>query len=230
MVAEQYPNIPGIPDKPKLRFHHPYGVESELLRAFDKEVTETLHLLLRAFDKEQIDLAFNHALPKLLKFVDAFAVYNANDLGHANLDVSKFDNAPNMQFNYHTDLFNESDKYTVRLDGAIVLEMTISAGKREYSIPTGRYLSKVDFYKECKTTGQKAIDLINQLPRWIQLQKNHLKEIKQKYEQNKIGVLLESFAEILSVEIDECPDCGRIMSDDNSEPYCDTCVHKGGTV
>ena len=215
MVAEQYPNIPGIPDKSELRLHHPYGVESELLRAFDKE---------------QVDLAFNHALPKLLKFVDAFAIYNDNDLGHANLDVSKFDNAPNMQFNYHADLFNESDKYTVRLDGAIVLEMTISAGKREYSIPTGRYLSKVDFYKECKTTGQKAIDLINQLPRWIQLQKNHLKEIKQKYEQNKIGVSLESFVEILSVEIDECPDCGRIMSDDNSEPYCDNCVYKGGTV
>jgi len=218
MVAEQYPNIPGIPDKPKLRFHYPYGVDSELLRAFDKE---------------QVDLAFNQALPKLLKFVDAFAVYDDNDLGYANLDVSKFDNAPNMQFNYHADLFNESDKYTVRLDGAIVLEMTISAGKRQYSIPTGRYLSKVDFYKECKTTGQKVIDLINQLPRWIQLQKNHLKEKKQKYEQNKIPVSLESFADILSIdfeEIDECPDCGRIMSDDNSEPYCDNCVQKGGTV
>ena len=215
MVAEQYPNIPGIPYQLDLRLHHSYGVDSELLRAFDKE---------------QVDLAFNHALPKLLKFVDAFAIYNDNDLGHANLDVSKFDNAPNMQFNYHADLFNDSDKYTVRLDGAIVLEMTISAGKRQNSIPTGRYFNKVDFYKECKTTGQKAIDLINQLPRWIQLQKNHLKEIKQKYEQNKIGVSLESFAEILSVEIDECPDCGRIMSDDNSEPYCDTCVHKGGTV
>jgi len=215
MVAEQYPNIPGIPDKSELRLHHSYGVESELLRAFDKE---------------QVDLAFNQALPKLLKFVDAFAVYNDNDLGHANLDVSKFDNAPNMQFNYHADLFNDSDKYTVRLDGAIVFEMTISAGKRRNSIPAGRYLSKVDFYKECKTTGEKVIDLINQLPRWIQLQKNHLKEIKQKYEQNKIGVSLESFVEILSVEIDECPECGRIMSDDNSEPYCDNCVYKGGTV
>jgi hypothetical protein len=215
MVAEQYPNILGIPDKSELRLHHSYGVESELLRAFDKE---------------QVDLAFNQALPKLLKFVDAFAVYNDNDLGHANLDVSKFDNAPNMQFNYHADLFNDSDKYTVRLDGAIVFEMTISAGKRRNSIPAGRYLSKVDFYKECKTTGEKVIDLINQLPRWIQLQKNHLKEIKQKYEQNKIGVSLESFVEILSVEIDECPECGRIMSDDNSEPYCDNCVYKGGTV
>ena len=216
MVAEQYPNIPGIPDKSELRLHHSYGVESELLRAFDKE---------------QVDLAFNQALPKLLKFVDAFAIYDDNDLGHANLDVSKFDNAPNMQFNYHADLFNDSDKYTVRLDGAIVFEMTISAGKREYSIPTGRYLSKVDFYKECKTTGEKVIDLINQLPRWIQLQKNYL---KQKF----IPVSLKPFAEILSVdieepnkkEIDECPECGRIMSDDNSEPYCDTCVHKGGTV
>ena len=215
MVAEQYPNIPGIPDKSELRLHHSYGVKSELLRAFDKE---------------QVDLAFNQALPKLLKFVDAFAIYNDNDLGHANLDVSKFDNAPNMQFNYHADLFNDSDKYTVRLDGAIVFEMTISAGKRRNSIPAGRYLSKVDFYKECKTTGEKVIDLINQLPRWIQLQKNHLKEIKQKYEQNKIGVSLESFVEILSVEIDECPECGRIMSDDNSEPYCDNCVYKGGTV
>ena len=215
MVAEQYPNIPGIPDKSELRLHHSYGVESELLRAFDKE---------------QVDLAFNQALPKLLKFVDAFAVYDDNDLGYANLDVSKFDNAPNMQFNYHADLFNDSDKYTVRLDGAIAFEMTISAGKRRNSIPAGRYLSKVDFYKECKTTGEKVIDLINQLPRWIQLQKNHLKEIKQKYEQNKIGVSLESFVEILSVEIDECSDCGRIMSDDNSEPYCDNCVHKGGTV
>ena len=205
-----------VPDKPELRLHHSYGVESELLRAFDKE---------------QVDLAFNQALPKLLKFVDAFAIYNDNDLGHANLDVSKFDNAPNMQFNYHADLFNDSDKYTVRLDGAIVLEMTISAGKRRNSIPTGRYLSKVDFYKECKTTGEKVIDLINQLPRWIQLQKNYL---KQKF----IPVSLKPFAEILSVdieepnkkEIDECPECGRIMSDDNSEPYCDTCVHKGGTV
>ena len=216
MVAEQYPNIPGIPDKSELRLHHSYGVESELLRAFDKE---------------QVDLAFNQALPKLLKFVDAFAIYDDNDLGHANLDVSKFDNAPNMQFNYHADLFNDSDKYTVRLDGAIVFEMTISAGKREYSIPTGRYLSKVDFYKECKTTGEKVIDLINQLPRWIQLQKNYL---KQKF----IPVSLKPFAEILSVdieepnkkEIDECPECGRIMSDDNSAPYCDNCVHKGGTV
>ena len=215
MVAEQYPNIPGIPDKSELRLHHSYGVESELLRAFDKE---------------QVDLAFNQALPKLLKFVDAFAIYDDNDLGHANLDVSKFDNAPNMQFNYHADLFNDSDKYTVRLDGAIAFEMTISAGKRRNSIPAGRYLSKVDFYKECKTTGEKVIDLINQLPRWIQLQKNHLKEIKQKYEQNKIGVSLESFVEILCVEIDECPECGRIMSDDNSAPYCDNCVHKGGTV
>ena len=215
MVAEQYPNIPGIPDKSELRLHHSYGVESELLRAFDKE---------------QVDLAFNQALPKLLKFVDAFAIYDDNDLGHANLDVSKFDNAPNMQFNYHADLFNDSDKYTVRLDGAIVFEMTISAGKRRNSIPAGRYLSKVDFYKECKTTGEKVIDLINQLPRWIQLQKNHLKEIKQKYEQNKIGVSLESFVEILSVEIDECPDCGRIMSAHNSAPYSDNCVHKGGTV
>ena len=216
MVAEQYPNIPGIPDKSELRLHHSYGVESELLRAFDKE---------------QVDLAFNQALPKLLKFVDAFAIYDDNDLGHANLDVSKFDNAPNMQFNYHADLFNDSDKYTVRLDGAIAFEMTISAGKRRNSIPAGRYLSKVDFYKECKTTGEKVIDLINQLPRWIQLQKNYL---KQKF----IPVSLKPFAEILSVdieepnkkEIDECPECGRIMSDDNSEPYCDTCVHKGGTV
>ena len=218
MVAEQYPNIPGIPDKPKLRFHYPYGVDSELLRAFDKE---------------QVDLAFNQALPKLLKFVDAFAVYNDNDLGHANLDVSKFDNAPNMQFNYHADLFNDSDKYTVRLDGAIVFEMTISAGKREYSIPTGRYLSKVDFYKECKTTGEKVIDLINQLPRWIQLQKNYLKEIKLKLIPDYRVLTyfsLKHFVEILSVEIDECPDCGRIMSDDNSEPYCDNCVYKGGTV
>ena len=220
MVAEQYPNIPGIPDKPKLRFHHPYGVESELLRAFDKE---------------QIDLAFNHALPKLLKFVDAFAIYNDNDLGHANLDVSKFDNAPNMQFNYHADLFNDSDKYTVRLDGAIVLEMTISAGKREYSIPTGRYLSKVDFYKECKTTGQKAIDLINQLPRWIQLQKNHLKEIKQKF----IPVSLKSFAEILSVDIEEpnkkelneCPECYEYKPDDarvEKGMKCSECAYPGG--
>jgi hypothetical protein len=165
-----------VPDKPELRLHHSYGVESELLRAFDKE---------------QVDLAFNHALPKLLKFVDAFAIYNDNDLGYANLDVSKFDNAPNMQFNYHADLFNESDKYTVRLDGAIVLEMTISTGKREYSIPTGRYLSKVDFYKECKTTGQKVIDLINQLPRWIQLQKNHLK-----------------------IRIRVCPECEEFKPDD----------------
>lgn len=211
MVAEQYPNIPGIPDKSKLRLHHPYGVDSELLRAFDEE---------------QVDLAFNQALPKLLKFVDARVVYDDNDLGHANLDVSKFDNAPNMQFNYHADLFNDSDKYTVRLDGAIVLEMTISAGKRRNSIPAGRYLSKVDFYKECKTTGEKVIDLINQLPRWIQLQKNYL---KQKF----IPVSLKPFAKILSVDFEEpneCPDCGRIMSDDNSEPYCDNCVHKGGTV
>jgi len=165
-----------VPDKPELRLHHSYGVESELLRAFDKE---------------QVDLAFNQALPKLLKFVDAFAIYNDNDLGHANLDVSKFDNAPNMQFNYHADLFNESDKYTVRLDGAIVLEMTISTGKREYSIPAGRYLSKVDFYKECKTTGEKVIDLINQLPRWIQLQKNHLK-----------------------IRIRVCPECEEFKPDD----------------
>ncbi len=211
MVAEQYPNIPGIPDKSKLRLHHPYGVDSELLRAFDEE---------------QVDLAFNQALPKLLKFVDARVVYDDNDLGHANLDVSKFDNAPNMQFNYHADLFNDSDKYTVRLDGAIVLEMTISAGKRRNSIPTGRYLSKVDFYKECKTTGEKVIDLINQLPRWIQLQKNYL---KQKF----IPVSLKPFAEILSVDFEkpnECPECKRDMSDDNSEPYCDNCVHKGGTV
>ena len=211
MVAEKYPNIPGIPDKSKLRLHHPYGVDSELLRAFDEE---------------QVDLAFNQALPKLLKFVDARVVYDDNDLGHANLDVSKFDNAPNMQFNYHADLFNDSDKYTVRLDGAIVLEMTISAGKRRNSIPAGRYLSKVDFYKECKTTGEKVIDLINQLPRWIQLQKNYL---KQKF----IPVSLKPFAEILSVDFEEpneCPDCGRIMSDDNSEPYCDNCVYKGGTV
>ena len=181
-----------VPDKSKLRFHHPYGVDSELLRAFDKE---------------QVDLAFNQALPKLLKFVDAFAVYDDNDLGYANLDVSKFDNAPNMQFNYHADLFNDSDKYTVRLDGAIVFEMTISTGKREYSIPAGRYLSKVDFYKECKTTGEKVIDLINQLPRWIQLQKNHL-----------------------NMRITQCPECERIMSTDNSEPYCDTCAYKGGLV
>ena len=165
-----------VPDKPELRLHHSYGVESELLRAFDKE---------------QVDLAFNQALPKLLKFVDAFAIYNDNDLGYANLDVSKFDNAPNMQFNYHADLFNESDKYTVRLDGAIVLEMTISTGKREYSIPAGRYLSKVDFYKECKTTGEKVIDLINQLPRWIQLQKNHL-----------------------NIRIRVCPECEEFKPDD----------------
>ena len=165
-----------VPDKPELRLHHSYGVESELLRAFDKE---------------QVDLAFNQALPKLLKFVDAFAIYNDNDLGYANLDVSKFDNAPNMQFNYHADLFNDSDKYTVRLDGAIVLEMTISTGKREYSIPAGRYLSKVDFYKECKTTGEKVIDLINQLPRWIQLQKNHLK-----------------------IRIRVCPECEEFKPDD----------------
>jgi len=220
MVAEQYPNIPGIPDKPKLRFHYPYGVDSELLRAFDKE---------------QVDLAFNQALPKLLKFVDAFAVYDDNDLGYANLDVSKFDNAPNMQFNYHADLFNDSDKYTVRLDGAIVFEMTISAGKREYSIPTGRYLSKVDFYKECKTTGQNAIDLINQLPRWIQLQKNHLKEIKQKF----IPVSLKSFAEILSVdfeepnkkELNECPECYEYKPDDVrvvEGMKCSECAYPGG--
>ena len=215
-----------VPDKSELRLHHPYGVESELLRAFDKEVTETLHQLLRAFDKEQIDLAFNHALPKLLKFVDAFAIYNDNDLGHANLDVSKFDNAPNMQFNYHADLFNESDKYTVRLDGAIVLEMTISAGKREYSIPTGRYLSKVDFYKECKTTGEKVIDLINQLPRWIQLQKNHLKEIKTTYLKTVNFITGMGYF----VSLDECPECERIMSTDNSEPYCDTCAYKGGLI
>ena len=220
MVAEQYPNITGIPYQLDLRLHHSYGVDSELLRAFDKE---------------QVDLAFNHALPKLLKFVDAFAVYNDNDLGHANLDVSKFDNAPNMQFNYHADLFNDSDKYTVRLDGTIVLEMTISAGKREYSIPTGRYLSKVDFYKECKTTGQKAIDLINQLPRWIQLQKNHLKEIKQKF----IPVSLKSFAEILSVDIEEpnkkelneCPECYEYKPDDarvEKGMKCSECAYPGG--
>ena len=220
MVAEQYPNIPGIPDKSELRLHHPYGVESELLRAFDKE---------------QVDLAFNQALPKLLKFVDAFAVYDDNDLGYANLDVSKFDNAPNMQFNYHADLFNDSDKYTVRLDGAIVFEMTISAGKREYSIPTGRYLSKVDFYKECKTTGEKVIDLINQLPRWIQLQKNHLKEIKQKF----IPVSLKSFAEILSVDIEEpnkkelneCPECYEYKPDDarvEKGMKCSECAYPGG--
>ena len=217
MVAEQYPNIPGIPDKPKLRFHHPYGVDSELLRAFDKE---------------QVDLAFNQALPKLLKFVDAFAVYDDNDLGYANLDVSKFDNAPNMQFNYHADLFNDSDKYTVRLDGAIVFEMTISAGKREYSIPTGRYLSKVDFYKECKTTGEKVIDLINQLPRWIQLQKNYL---KQKF----IPVSLKPFAEILSVDIEEpnkkelneCPECYEYKPDDarvEKGMKCSECAYPGG--
>ena len=217
MVAEQYPNIPGIPDKSELRLHHPYGVDSELLRAFDKE---------------QVDLAFNQALPKLLKFVDAFAVYNDNDLGHANLDVSKFDNAPNMQFNYHADLFNDSDKYTVRLDGAIVFEMTISAGKREYSIPTGRYLSKVDFYKECKTTGEKVIDLINQLPRWIQLQKNYL---KQKF----IPVSLKPFAEILSVDIEEpnkkelneCPECYEYKPDDarvEKGMKCSECAYPGG--
>ena len=217
MVAEQYPNIPGIPDKSELRLHHPYGVDSELLRAFDKE---------------QVDLAFNQALPKLLKFVDAFAVYDDNDLGYANLDVSKFDNAPNMQFNYHADLFNDSDKYTVRLDGAIVFEMTISAGKREYSIPTGRYLSKVDFYKECKTTGEKVIDLINQLPRWIQLQKNYL---KQKF----IPVSLKSFAEILSVDIEEpnkkelneCPECYEYKPDDarvEKGMKCSECAYPGG--
>mgnify|MGYP003113774794 FL=1 len=217
MVAEQYPNIPGIPDKSELRLHHPYGVESELLRAFDKE---------------QVDLAFNQALPKLLKFVDAFAVYDDNDLGYANLDVSKFDNAPNMQFNYHADLFNDSDKYTVRLDGAIVFEMTISAGKREYSIPTGRYLSKVDFYKECKTTGEKVIDLINQLPRWIQLQKNYL---KQKF----IPVSLKPFAEILSVDIEEpnkkelneCPECYEYKPDDarvEKGMKCSECAYPGG--
>ena len=217
MVAEQYPNIPGIPDKSELRLHHPYGVDSELLRAFDKE---------------QVDLAFNQALPKLLKFVDAFAVYDDNDLGYANLDVSKFDNAPNMQFNYHADLFNDSDKYTVRLDGAIVFEMTISAGKREYSIPTGRYLSKVDFYKECKTTGEKVIDLINQLPRWIQLQKNYL---KQKF----IPVSLKPFAEILSVDIEEpnkkelneCPECYEYKPDDarvEKGMKCSECAYPGG--
>ena len=181
-----------VPDKSELRLHHSYGVESELLRAFDKE---------------QVDLAFNHALPKLLKFVDAFAIYNDNDLGHANLDVSKFDNAPNMQFNYHADLFNESDKYTVRLDGAIVFEMTISAGKREYSIPTGRYLSKVDFYKECKTTGEKVIDLINQLPRWIQLQKNHL-----------------------NIRIRVCPECEEFKPDDarvEAGMKCGACAYGG---
>ena len=215
MVAEQYPNIPGIPDKSELRLHHSYGVKSELLRAFDKE---------------QVDLAFNHALPKLLKFVDAFAIYNDNDLGHANLDVSKFDNAPNMQFNYHADLFNDSDKYTVRLDGAIVFEMTISAGKRRNSIPAGRYLSKVDFYKECKTTGEKVIDLINQLPRWIQLQKNHLKEIKQKF----IPVALKSFAEILSVDFEEpneCPECQESKPDDvrvEAGMKCSECAYPGG--
>tara|TARA_R100000008_G_scaffold86612_1_gene80453 strand:+ start:28 stop:684 length:657 start_codon:yes stop_codon:yes gene_type:complete len=217
MVAEQYPNIPGIPDKSELRLHHPYGVDSELLRAFEKE---------------QVDLAFNQALPKLLKFVDAFAVYDDNDLGYANLDVSKFDNAPNMQFNYHADLFNDSDKYTVRLDGAIVFEMTISAGKREYSIPTGRYLSKVDFYKECKTTGEKVIDLINQLPRWIQLQKNYL---KQKF----IPVSLKPFAEILSVDIEEpnkkelneCPECYEYKPDDarvEKGMKCSECAYPGG--
>ena len=181
-----------VPDKPELRLHHSYGVESELLRAFDKE---------------QVDLAFNHALPKLLKFVDAFAIYNDNDLGHANLDVSKFDNAPNMQFNYHADLFNESDKYTVRLDGVIVLEMTISTGKREYSIPAGRYLSKVDFYKECKTTGEKVIDLINQLPRWIQLQKNHL-----------------------NIRIRVCPECEEFKPDDlrvEKRMKCSECAYGG---
>ena len=181
-----------VPDKPELRLHHSYGVESELLRAFDKE---------------QVDLAFNHALPKLLKFVDAFAIYNDNDLGHANLDVSKFDNAPNMQFNYHADLFNESDKYTVRLDGAIVLEMTISTGKREYSIPAGRYLSKVDFYKECKTTGEKVIDLINLLPRWIQLQKNHL-----------------------NIRIRVCPECEEFKPDDlrvEKRMKCSECAYGG---
>ena len=181
-----------VPDKSELRLHHSYGVESELLRAFDKE---------------QVDLAFNHALPKLLKFVDAFAIYNDNDLGHANLDVSKFDNAPNMQFNYHADLFNESDKYTVRLDGAIVLEMTISIGKREYSIPAGRYLSKVDFYKECKTTGEKVIDLINQLPRWIQLQKNHL-----------------------NIRIRVCPECQEFKPDDvrvEAGMKCGACTYGG---
>jgi hypothetical protein len=181
-----------VPDKPELRLHHSYGVESELLRAFDKE---------------QVDLAFNHALPKLLKFVDAFAIYNDNDLGYANLDVSKFDNAPNMQFNYHADLFNESDKYTVRLDGAIVLEMTISTGKREYSIPAGRYLSKVDFYKECKTTGEKVIDLINQLPRWIQLQKNHL-----------------------NIRIRVCPECEEFKPDDlrvEAGMKCSECAYGG---
>jgi hypothetical protein len=181
-----------VPDKSELRLHHSYGVESELLRAFDKE---------------QVDLAFNHALPKLLKFVDAFAIYNDNDLGHANLDVSKFDNAPNMQFNYHADLFNESDKYTVRLDGAIVLEMTISIGKREYSIPAGRYLSKVDFYKECKTTGEKVIDLINQLPRWIQLQKNHL-----------------------NIRIRVCPECEEFKPDDarvEAGMKCGACAYGG---
>jgi hypothetical protein len=217
MVAEQYPNITGIPYQLDLRFHHPYGVDSELLRAFDKE---------------QVDLAFNQALPKLLKFVDAFAVYDDNDLGYANLDVSKFDNAPNMQFNYHADLFNDSDKYTVRLDGAIVFEMTISAGKREYSIPTGRYLSKVDFYKECKTTGEKVIDLINQLPRWIQLQKNYL---KQKF----IPVSLKPFAEILSVDIEEpnkkelneCPECEEYKPDDVrvvKGMKCSECAYPGG--
>ena len=181
-----------VPDKPKLRFHHPYGVDSELLRAFDKE---------------QVDLAFNQALPKLLKFVDAFAVYDDNDLGYANLDVSKFDNAPNMQFNYHADLFNDSDKYTVRLDGAIVFEMTISTGKREYSIPAGRYLSKVDFYKECKTTGEKVIDLINQLPRWIQLQKNHL-----------------------NIRIRVCPECEEFKPDDvrvEAGMKCGACAYGG---
>jgi len=181
-----------VPDKPKLRFHHPYGVDSELLRAFDKE---------------QVDLAFNQALPKLLKFVDAFAVYDDNDLGYANLDVSKFDNAPNMQFNYHADLFNDSDKYTVRLDGAIVFEMTISTGKREYSIPAGRYLSKVDFYKECKTTGEKVIDLINQLPRWIQLQKNHL-----------------------NIRIRVCPECEEFKPDDlrvEKRMKCSECAYGG---
>jgi len=200
-----------VPDKPELRLHHSYGVESELLRAFDKE---------------QVDLAFNQALPKLLKFVDARVVYDDNDLGHANLDVSKFDNAPNMQFNYHADLFNDSDKYTVRLDGAIVFEMTISAGKREYSIPTGRYLSKVDFYKECKTTGQKAIDLINQLPRWIQLQKNLLKKIKTTY------LITDDFLHRLGyfVSLDECPECYEFKPDDlrvEAGMKCSECAYGG---
>jgi hypothetical protein len=211
-----------VPDKSELRLHHPYGVESELLRAFDKE---------------QVDLAFNHALPKFLKFVDAFAVYDDNDLGYANLDVSKFDNAPNMQFNYHADLFNDSDKYTVRLDGAIVFEMTISAGKREYSIPTGRYLSKVDFYKECKTTGEKVIDLINQLPRWIQLQKNYLKEIKLKLipdDHVKTYFSLKHFVDILSVDFEEpneCPECQESKPDDarvEAGMKCSECAYPGG--